>query len=85
MSSTTPTLEHLVESLKKAASAHHQFETVRLEGERDEQWAGFYAAYVLGQLGDFATPSELSVWLEQAPSDNDWNQSAANHVLGKLG
>lgn len=84
MTPARPTQEQLVESLKQAATTHHQFETVRLEGERDEQWAGFYAAYVLGQLGGFATPSDLSRWLEQVPSSGDWNQSAATHVLAKL-
>ena len=85
MSTAKPTQEQLSNSLEKAAKTHHQFETLRLEGERDEQWAGFYAAYLLGQRGDFATPSDLSSWLEQAPSADDWNQSAAAYVLTKLG
>jgi hypothetical protein len=54
-------------------------------GVRDEQWAGFYAAYVLGRLGDFATPSSLVGWLERAPSDDDWAESAAEYVLAQLG
>ena len=31
--------------------------------QRDERWAGWYAAYVLGRVGDFATPSDLAEWL----------------------
>lgn len=85
MTTAKPTQEQLSDSLEKAAKTHHQFETVKLGGERDEQWAGFYTAYVLGQRGDFATPSDLSSWLEQAPSTDDWNQSAAAYVLTNLG
>ncbi len=51
---------------------------------RDEQWAGFYAAYV-GRVGDFASPSLLTQWLEAAPAADDWAASAAKHVLGRLG
>ena len=39
--------------LSAAGSAHHEYEQTALKGVRDELWAGFYAAFVLGRLGDF--------------------------------
>ena len=59
----TPTLDALSEALKAAGSAHHDYESGFLGGERDEAWPGWYAAYVLGRLGDFASATELSEWL----------------------
>jgi len=43
----------ITEALSAAASAHREYERTALEGMRDEQWAGFYAAFVLGRLGHF--------------------------------
>lgn len=80
-----PSREKLAQALGAAGSAHHDYEQNALAGVRDEQWAGFYAAYVLGRLGDFATPSSLVGWLERAPSDDDWAESAADYVLEQLG
>ena len=51
-----------------------------LDGKRDTQWAGWYAAYVLGQLGEFATPTALTHWLENLSSKTDWPSAAAEHV-----
>jgi hypothetical protein len=34
--------------LSAAGSAHHEYEQTALKGVRDELWAGFYAAFVLG-------------------------------------
>lgn len=67
-----------------AGSAHHTFERDYLNGARDEQWAAFYTAYLLGRLGDFAAPPSLTRWLESAPAGDDWADSAATHVLGRL-
>ncbi len=80
----TPAKLDLVEALNAAAAAHHEYERVTLEGKRDEQWAGFYAAYVLGQLGDFALPNVLTRWLKDAPSGENWSASTADHVLALL-
>ena len=79
-----PGEQQLREALKAAGSAHHEYEQGYLGGERDEAWPGWYAAYVLGRLGDFATPSELTRWLEEAPADDDWSESAAAFVLERL-
>ena len=78
-------VESLAQALADAGTAHHDFEAVALGGRRDELWAGFYAAYVLGRLGDFAAPSALSRWLEAAPSGENWADAAARYVLSKLG
>ncbi len=79
-----PSQDELAEALAAAAHVHHDYEQVALGGERDEQWPGFYAAYALGRLGDFAAPSALSRWLEEAPAGDDWAMSAAAHVVGSM-
>jgi hypothetical protein len=79
-----PSLSDLQEALSAAGSAHHDFEQHALRGVHDEQWAGFYAAYVLGRLGDFTTATLLTGWLEGAPSVDDWSAAAASYVLGQL-
>lgn len=80
-----PSLTDLQKALSAAGSAHHDFEQHALRGVHDEQWAGFYAAYVLGRLGDFTTPTLLAGWLEGAPSVDDWSAAAAGYVQGHLG
>lgn len=71
-------------ALKAAGSAHHDYEQNALGGTRDEHWAGFYSAYVLGRLGDFVTTSVLVELLEDAPEDDDWAVSAAEYILTNL-
>lgn len=71
----------LAAALTAAGAAHHDYEQVVLEGKRDELWPGFYAAYLLGRLGDFVAPSALSKWLEDAPAGAQWASSAAGYVL----
>lgn len=79
-----PSQEELKEALDAAESAHHDYQTTTLRGVRDERWAGWYAGYVLGRLGDFATPSDLAKWLGASPAGDDWSTSAAKYVLGQL-
>jgi hypothetical protein len=79
-----PSKDDLEKALSDAGSAHHDYEQVTLMGKRDEGWPGFYAAYVLGRVGDFATDSALSRWLEEAPSGDNWAATAASYVLSKL-
>ena len=55
---TRPTVQELEQALAAAGFAHHEFETRFLAGVRDEMWPGWYAAYVLGRLGDFAKPTD---------------------------
>ena len=85
MTQQTQILE-LAAALKAAGSAHHEYEQTALDGVFDEQWPMFYAAFVLGRIGDFATPSALMSWLEEVPSiDGVWTDIAARHVIGRLG
>jgi hypothetical protein len=66
--------------LEAAARSHHEFETVYLNGIRDELWPGYYAAFVLGRLPELdVTPSKLASLLEQAEGD-DWAAAAAELV-----
>jgi len=74
----------LERALSAAGAAHHDYEQKTLNGIRDELWTGFYAAYVLGRLGDFAPASVLSALLESAPSDKNWAASAAGYVLQQI-
>ena len=69
---STLSRDALEQALRDAGAAHHDYEQVALEGQYDELWPGFYAAFVLGRLGDFAAPSRLSQWLEEAPSGEAW-------------
>jgi len=62
----------------------NEFEKVVLGGVRDELWAGFYAAYVLGKLSNLKRPSVLSGFLESVPDSENWSKSAAEFVLSKL-
>ena len=76
--------EDLARALSAAGSAHHDYESVFLKGERDEMWPGFYAAYALGRVGDFTSATKLTELLESAPSSDDWAESAAEHVLKEI-
>ncbi len=80
-----PSQDDLTKTLGDAGSTHHEYEQVTLGGKRDEQWPGFYAAYTLGRIGNFATPSALSQWLEEVPAGENWEASAASYVLSRLG
>lgn len=79
-----PNHDQLREVLSAAARTHHDYEQGALGGERDTQWSGFYAAYVIGRLGDFTSPSALVGWLEAAPEADDWAGQAATYVLSRL-
>ena len=79
-----PSKAQLAGALDAAGSAHHDYQVSILDGVNDAQWAGFYAAYVLGRVGDFATPSDLTRWLQSAPDSDQWSDSAADHVLAQL-
>jgi hypothetical protein len=79
-----PSQEQLSKALDAAGSAHHDYQTNTLRGVRDQRWAGWYAAYVLGRLGDFASSSDLAQWLEASPAGDDWSAAAAEYVIGKL-
>ena len=73
------------DALSAAAKAHHDFESNFLRGVRDEEWARWYEAYVLGRLGNFTTPTQLTKSLEDAPLKGDWAENAAVHVVSMIG
>ena len=80
-----PTEAELQTALKAASEAHHNYESEYLAGKRDEMWPGWYAAYVLGRHGDFATPTELTRLIEGAPKESDdWAATAAPHIIAGL-
>ncbi len=76
-----PTEEQLRKTLSAAGIAHHDYQSNFLKGVRDEQWAGWYSAYVLGRLSDFTTPSLLTRLLVEVSGEGDWSQNAAVYVL----
>lgn len=80
-----PTEQKLMQTLSAAGRAHHEYESNFLNGVRDEQWAGWYSAYVLGCLGEFTTPTLLTQWLEAVSGEGDWSKNAAAHVLSSIG
>lgn len=78
-----PSKDALEAALVAAGSAHHEFETRYLNGVRDALWPGFYAAYALGRLGDFAAPSELARWLETVDAPSGWAAAAAAQIVAR--
>jgi uncharacterized protein len=79
-----PLASAITETLSAAASAHHEYEQTALKGVRDDLWAGFYAAFVLGRLGDFTAASRLAALLEEVDAPSNWSQAAAEHVATTL-
>ena len=79
-----PSGSAIAEALSAAGSAQHEYEQTALKGVRDEQWAGFYAAFVLGRLGDFTAASRLAALLEEVDAPSNWSQAAAQHVATTL-
>jgi len=79
-----PSLALLDQALAAANAAHDDYERGALKGVVDGQWSGFYAAYVLGRLGEFAPPSRLAELLAEVDATSDWSATAAEHVLMKL-
>lgn len=76
--------EDIYRALENAGAAHHAYERDYLNGVRDPAWAGWYAAYLLGSLGDIAPPGELTRWLESAEDEEDWLAAAARMILSRL-
>ena len=77
-------LTNLEKALFEAGENHQDYELNILHGKRDEQWAGWYAAYVLGRLGNFISPTTLTNWLEESPDEGNWSESAALYIIKQL-
>ncbi len=80
-----PAEQELKDALASAGQAHHDYEANFLGGVRDEHWAGWYAAYVLGRLGDFTTPTMLTQKLGTVSAEGDWAENAAAVVRAAIG
>lgn len=75
-----PTLEEIESALKGAASSHHEFEKVYLEGVHDKNWPAYYAAFVLGRLENLEiVPSKLTALLLGVSAD-DWTTEAGKEI-----
>jgi hypothetical protein len=75
-----PTIEELKSALNAAGTSHHEFESVHLRGVRDENWASYYAAFVLGRLTALEiTPTKLTELLAGI-DDPDWTAAAARAI-----
>jgi hypothetical protein len=84
--SNLPTHEELSALLSETWNSHSEFQEVYLKGVHDEMWAGWYAAYVIGRLGEITTPSKLTQLLEAVDANHEsWTDAAAAHVLKALG
>ena len=79
-----PSRHELISALSEAGATHHDYEQITLGGKRDEMWPGFYAAFVLGRLGDFAAASALNTLLKKAPASESWAISTADYVLDHI-
>ena len=79
-----PSHDVLMSTLAAAVAAHDDYERVVLKGVVDANWSGFYAAYVLGRLGDFVPASRLASLLSEVEEADGWDETAADHVLMKL-
>jgi hypothetical protein len=80
--------------LSEAAEAHHQYETDVLKGERDNDWAGWYAEYLLQHgAGDALNPplavdqlatklaESAAAFAEQKPAGS-WQDYYAGQLVG---
>ena len=81
---TELTLSSLQNALSAASECHYDYELNILNGEPDKKWAGWYAAYVLGRLGNFVSPATLTQWLEDTPNEDNWSALAASYILKQL-
>ena len=70
--------------MSDAGTAHHEYQQVILKGVNDIYWPGFYAAYLLGRLGNIVEPSTLTRWLEESSEWDNWVETTANVFLERL-
>jgi len=70
----------LQQALEAAAASHHEYQTVALNGQLDQHWPAFYAAYALGRLGDFMEPSALAAGLGAVQAEDNWAAAAAEKI-----
>jgi hypothetical protein len=90
-------IERVTQLLDEAESAHGTYEQEQLGGQRDEQWASWYAGHVIehdlgGLLGTTPTIEEVAAVLTEATADlereggdREWSEFAAERVVDRLG
>lgn len=79
------TQEALSALLAETWKSHSEFQENYLDNVRDEMWAGWYAAYLIGRLGPIMPPSRLTRILESVQAPNDrWTDTAAADILKAL-
>jgi hypothetical protein len=49
---TDLTTKELADLLREAEAAHGKYETEELDGVRDEQWADWYADFIVNRLNE---------------------------------
>jgi len=81
---TLPSKDELSRTLDTAWDVHREFQKVYLKGVRDEAWPSWYAAFVIGRLGDFTVASLLTKLLEAAPNADNWAEATAEYILNEL-
>lgn len=74
------TIDELEAALTDAAASHHEFESVYLNGVRDESWASYYAAYLLGRCNQLTLAPSVITGLLVAVDEAPWVQAAAAAV-----
>ena len=74
------TLEEVERALEDAGSSHHEFESVYLNGVRDEHWAMYYAAFVLGRVETLTVAPSVLTGVLLGVNDDDWTAAAARAV-----
>ena len=82
---TLPDKGTLSKLLTETWDVHSEFQENYLNGERDEMWAGWYAGYLLGRLGNFTTPTVLTRLLMETETHKPWADQAAEHLIKSLG
>ena len=60
-----PDKETLSKLLSETWDVHSEYQENYLNGERDAMWAGWYAGFLLGRLGNFTTPTTLTRLLQE--------------------
>ena len=85
------------ELLSNAASAHHAYEQEELAGQRDEEWAQWYAEHALDNglsnaLGGTPSIDEIAEALTDATAEHgaageemEWSEFAADRLADRLG
>ena len=77
----------LIEALSEAATQHQEFQEGFLKGQFDDEWHSFYAAFIIGKLGTFTTPSKLTELIKKADANIKaklWQENFAEFILDNI-